>query len=359
MLKKNLKIKPEQEEVEDIFESCSDIFDEIENDRENFNPNKILEDVDFFKAWKHNFHIEQPRSEDVDIIHTTTCIPSLAMFQCGKPSIISIEKEKKYDEKVVVKSKKTIQMASNKAVAEETPTENFQVLKSNTQVIPYTERTEMIKAIVSAKHINPNPKEIIEKGKTVMVEEKTVPQFQPSIHSKRQIIMAADAKKTIPKEVTPSKEETSRGEYLQNEDIFSDWCFNLKEVSKPDIKPKIKTMKKTKTARPIMEDFFCDWLINLDEPVPKMYIIFNDMCEKYKRVHSADKSPKSSGGSSSDEESVHPNKKESRQQKKVEEIDECMTEYKDNRRNDFAKNAAIKNKKRNEAARKSIGKRIK
>merc|ERR1712098_922097 len=130
-------------------------------------------------------------------------IPSLAMFQCGKPSIISIEKEKKYDEKVVVKSKKTIKMVSNKEVAEETPTENFQVLKSNTQVIPYTERTEMIKAIVSAKHINPNTKEIIEKGKTVMVEEKTVPQIQPSIHSKRQIIIAADAKKTLPKDVQP------------------------------------------------------------------------------------------------------------------------------------------------------------
>merc|ERR1712112_477098 len=117
--------------------------------------------------------------------------------------------------------------------------------------------------------------------------------------------------------------------------------------------------KKTKTVRPTMEDFFCDWLINLDGPVPKMSITSNEMCDKSKRVHSIDKSSKSSGGSSSDEESVHPSKKESRQQKKVEEIDECMTEYKDNRRNDFAKNAAIKTKKRNEAARKSIEKRIK
>merc|ERR1712112_406089 len=197
MLKKNLKIKPDQEEAEDILESCSALFDEIGNDRENLNPTKILEDVDFFKAWKHNFHIEQPRSEDIDIINTTTCVPSLAMFQCGKPSIISIEKEKKYDEKVVVKSKKTIQMVSNTADTEETPTEKFQVLKSNTQVIPYTERKELIKAIVTAGNVNPNPKDILEKGKNILVEDKTTPQFQPSIHSKRRIIMAADAKKTI------------------------------------------------------------------------------------------------------------------------------------------------------------------
>merc|ERR1719481_30338 len=75
MLKKNLKLKPEPEAAEDIFESCSALFDEIGNDRENFNHTKIL--------------------EDIDIINTTTCIPSLAMFQCGKPSIIAIEKEKK------------------------------------------------------------------------------------------------------------------------------------------------------------------------------------------------------------------------------------------------------------------------
>jgi hypothetical protein len=81
---------------------------------------------------------------------------------------------------------------------------------------------------------------------------------------------------------------------------------------------------------------FMEWAeLNLKEPE-----------ERKRRESENDESPKAS-------------RKAIKKQIKTENIEEDITEEKENRRHDFARNASIKDKKRGEAARKSTGKRIK
>merc|ERR1719369_1049111 len=90
MLKRNLKANLDQPSVEEIFESWTALTKQIEECNiisTKITLQKQLEDVDYFKVWKHNFHVESYRPEDVDILYTTTCIPSLANFECGQPTI--------------------------------------------------------------------------------------------------------------------------------------------------------------------------------------------------------------------------------------------------------------------------------
>merc|ERR1711915_1005055 len=99
-------------------------------------------------------------------------------------------------------------------------------------------------------------------------------------------------------------------------------------------------------AGPQKEDFFQDWVFNLTEIVSPKADEPVEVLQRQRKSSSEGKSPKRE-------------RKEGKQQKMVDELDVELTEIKDNRRNDFARNASIKTKKRNEAARKSIGKRIK
>ena len=86
-----------------------------------------------------------------------------------------------------------------------------------------------------------------------------------------------------------------------------------------------------------------EWLRNLDEPVADL--------KKKARCESGDKENKTP--------SPRISKKAERKQVRDEFIDEDVTDHKNNRRNDFAKNKQIKDRKRTEAARNSLGKRVK
>ena len=84
-----------------------------------------------------------------------------------------------------------------------------------------------------------------------------------------------------------------------------------------------------------------EWLHNLDEPI------------------AAPQRRERSSKSSSEEKSPKPSKKAAKKQLKIQDIEDDVTEMKDNRRNDFMKATMIRDKKRTEASRNSLGKRVK
>merc|ERR1712048_1505407 len=101
---------------------------------------------------------------------------------------------------------------------------------------------------------------------------------------------------------------------------------------------------KKREVREFKEDvYFMEWLRNLDEP---------SVVEKKK-------GRKNSG--SSDDETPSPTNSKRAEKKLIREqfIEDDVTEIKDNRREDFAKGRKIKDKKRTEASRNSLGKRVK
>ena len=131
-----------------------------------------------------------------------------------------------------------------------------------------------------------------------------------------------------PKSTSP----TGRGDSKRKlpsapEEVFQSWRYIFTEEN-----------KQQKRAKFVVEEgyecLFKEWaLLNLKEPEPRKSVV-------------TDESPKSS-------------RKELKKQIKCENIEDDMTEFKDNRRHDFAKNASIKDKKRSDAARKSTGRKIK
>merc|ERR1719244_1300511 len=119
------------------------------------------------------------------------------------------------------------------------------------------------------------------------------------------------------------------------EDIFLSWSHVFTEYNDPSTNP-ISDMQP--------EIFFSEWLFNLDEPLTTPLVKMNKKEEKTE--DKLNLSPKQK-------------KKEGRKQDKVEELDELITTIKENRRNDFMKNAYVKDKKRSEATRKATGRKVK
>merc|ERR1719470_705555 len=107
------------------------------------------------------------------------------------------------------------------------------------------------------------------------------------------------------------------------EEVFQSWRYIFTEEN-------MKLRRAQFVVEEGYESIFKEWAeLNLKEPEPRKSVV-------------TDESPKSS-------------RKELKKQIKCENIEDDMTEFKDNRRHDFAKNASIKDKKRSDAARKSTG----
>merc|ERR1712110_1152206 len=101
---------------------------------------------------------------------------------------------------------------------------------------------------------------------------------------------------------------------------------------------------KKKAVKEYQEDaYFMEWLTNLEEPI----------------VVEKKKGRKTSG--SSDDKTPSPTNSKRAEKKLIRKqfIEDDVTEIKDNRREDFAKARKIKDKKRTEASRNSLGKRVK
>jgi len=336
MLKKNLKLPIEQPPVEDIFESYIELFDTV--DCTVVKPSrKLMEDVDFFKVWKHNLHVEADRKEDIDILDTTTCIPSLSAFNCGQPTIKTIQlRENKYNyEKpaaISIQNKKSPEITSYKSM----------------QVVPYVEKLAFTPP---SKPTEPIPlpdlyteANVDSKQNTTVTVEKNIK--YPSNVKEEALKQDKNVKPMIPSKQTWTSlilnpiEPSGRNdnELKTPEDVFLTWRHvfaELKPVTSPKTTNEISYMQK--------EMFFSDWLFNLKEV---SQVPINKSSKRDMKTSEPNLSPRQ-------------NRKEARKQNKVDELDEVITTIKENRRNDFIKNANIKDKKRNEATRRSTGKRVK
>jgi len=88
MLRRGLKKPVEQEMMEDIFQNWTNFLDELTEirDPQRKSSRASVDELDFFKVWKHNLHVPAARMEDIDIIATThsSLLPGL---DCGQPTV--------------------------------------------------------------------------------------------------------------------------------------------------------------------------------------------------------------------------------------------------------------------------------
>jgi len=262
---------------------------------------------------------------------------------------------------------KTPEVQVEKEKQEEQPV----VLRNKMQVVPYIEK----------KSGKGNMEELYRKMKTEM--PKVVPvakDFKPSEHSQRclakqeikQPFIGPINKPDIPKEtiigpiskpslieksplhflsknnspivkptwssiIRENKEDSGRGEVkkYKTEEIFDQWRHIFVFENRQRQQPKRKEIV-------LKQDiYFMEWLHNLDEPITT-----SQRRERSSKSLSEEKSPR-------------PSKKAAKKQLKIQDIEDDVTEMKDNRRNDFMKATMIRDKKRTEASRNSLGKRVK
>merc|ERR1712168_673928 len=312
MLKKNLKVTQELPSIEEIFESWIVMIQDLEEQSNAVAkvPLKTqLEDVEFFRVWRHNFKVKDTRLEDVEILNTTTCIPSLANFECGRPTLVVMERKlqpnttmtRKYNAHKTVGDKKGFKKESptcikGKKITGDTDTDIK--AKTNIQVISYVDR----------KVTEPSP------------QKPKMPEHPP-----------ANVSIPLPDLLTDKGVEKTERNELKNKLVIKN-------------KPENSKMP-TKASRRIQpEDIFSEWMFNLATVEVKM---------KPTPTIEEENMPRSNSGSPKS------NKKEVKKQKRDEDIEDDMTDMKENRRHDFAKNVIIKHKKRSEASRLSTGKRTK
>ena len=90
-VQKNLK-RTEQPAAEEIFEYFTRYLEELNLVLESPGSVKVEDMADIFHPFRHNFHVPEDRLEDIEILVSTTCIPSLDMFQCGTTTIKTLPK---------------------------------------------------------------------------------------------------------------------------------------------------------------------------------------------------------------------------------------------------------------------------
>ena len=401
MLRRGLKKPTEQEMMEDIFHNFTNFLDELTEIREQpaIRRRSIVDELDFFKVWKHNLHVPTPRMEDVDIMASThpSILPGL---DCGQPTVKMAVVQKKQE----VLATKMPTATSTKKKAKSPPgfssKQNVKVLPGqgkqiipkaepekpkaiptppppppaptpvkkpyepvapNKQLLPFVEKPLIAIPPPPPMPPKPAPIPLADLTKKTKLEMKPKSDFKPSAHSQRMLTppkpIAPPAKvESKPKQPTAeqiyecaknssnksswqnmlicpkSTSPTGRGDSKRKlpsapEEVFQSWRYIFTEEN-----------KQQKRAKFVVEEgyecLFKEWaLVNLKEPEPRKSVV-------------TDESPKSS-------------RKELKKQIKCENIEDDMTEFKDNRRHDFAKNASIKDKKRSDAARKSTGRKIK
>lgn len=354
MLKKNLKVSNLVPNVEELVGPW---MKNVEKMYKPSKPTNAADEVEVFKNWNFIF-------EDKSVPASG---PSL---DCGQPTVPTIQARSRQSgaAKMVGKpnKKQTIEKLSAKLLAEGYPlgkaskeekSEEKQqkasdnshavAVRSKTDIVPYVEKVPFL--FETIPKIAPAAKD-----------------FKPSKHSQMKIVNDALPKQSIlgpvtkPKIPTPppmpafnwtellatpttnDQSSSGRGEKRYNtEEIFDEWRHIFTEANKSSTKQK-KTILKVKEYK--QDTYFMEWLSNLDEPVA-------DMKKKPRCESVGDKENKTP--------SPRMNKKAERKQVRDEFIDEDITDNKNNRRNDFAKNKKIKDKKRTEASRNSLGKRVK
>merc|ERR1719331_3613252 len=418
MLRRGLKKPSEQEMMEDIFQNWTNFLDELTEIRDpqqrKSSRASCVDELDFFKVWKHNLHVPAAKMEDIDIIATThsSLLPGL---DCGQPTVKMALQVKKKEispqrsttnkmpsvtstKKKTVKSPPGFSSKQNVKVllgqgkqiipkAEETkpkvipippppppppstPVKKpYEPVAPNKQLLPFVEKPLI--AIPPPPPMPPKPDSIPLHDLTKKpLEMKPKANFKPSAHSQRMLtppkpiasVSAAPIRKVESKPqltaeqiyecaknssnksswqsmLIPAKSTspTGRGDSSKRklpsapEEVFQSWRYIFTEEN-------MKLRRAQFVVEEGYESIFAEWAeLNLKEP------------EQRKRM----------GSNSTDDEAPKASRKAMKKQIKCENIEDDMTEFKDNRRHDFAKNASIKDKKRSDAVRRSTGRKIK
>jgi len=112
-VQKNLR-KTEQPVVEDVFESFAYLFDQESTADDK--PEPIPETIPDIR---HMFHVPKQSVEDLEILDSTNCLPSLDTFKCGEPTVKTIPKKK--GPKHALEAKVTMNAAEAKKAWKESP----------------------------------------------------------------------------------------------------------------------------------------------------------------------------------------------------------------------------------------------
>jgi len=330
MVRKNLRIK-DHEAGPGAEEMVGPWMKSVEKLYRPSKPASGPDELEVFRSWNYIFEERK------------VCLspPPLEALDCGQPTVTSAKKQNK---------KQHIDTLAAKLLAEGYPLgkvdkeENSKVnkskavaVRSRTEVVPYVER-------------KPLQMETIEKIAPVAKN------FKPSRHSQRNLSVNDAATGTfigpINKPVIPlpppmpsfnwtellaPKQEAkpTPAKSYKTEEIFDEWRHMFIDANKtsPSASPKQKRVVREYRA----DTYFMEWLGNLEEPA---------MMKTVRDKENKTPSPKSS-------------KRTEKKMVREQFIDEDVTEIKDNRRSDFAKNNRIKDKKRTENSRKSLNKRVK
>jgi len=342
MLRKNLKIPVEGPAVEEMFGPW---MKNVEKMYKPQKPTNAADEVEMFSAWNFIFE-DKPRKVSITA-------PSLASLECGQPTVPTMNtKSSRCDKKTVDKAnkKQAIDKLSAKLMAEGYPLGQADekskavVVRAKTELVPYVEKKPLFETIPkiapAAKDFKPSKQSQVNPG------FKSAPQQSTKALPKTYIPPPPPMPKFDWSELLASAEEKSgRGEAAQRnkpEEIFDQWRHIFIDANKTKTEKKIKS----KAVREYKEDFyFLDFIKNFDEPVG-VKIPKKERKESVSEKENKTPSPKSS-------------KRAEKKQLREEFINDDVTEMKDNRRNDFMKNQKIKDKKRTEASRNSLGKRVK
>ena len=357
ILKKNLKIRNDGPEVEEMFGPW---IKNVEKMYKPLKPTNAADEVEVFKNWNFIF-------EDKTVPVTKTA-PSLESLDCGKPTMPTIQnKGRESSKKVPTKpaKKQTIEKLSAKLLAEGYPLGKATKVEKAVETVKKIEVCHPV-AVRAKTEVVPYVEKCPFKLETVQKIAPVAKDFKPSRHSQRNVVVndvpvqsfiGPINKPTIPTPppmpnfnwaellASATKEASGRGELVKNyktEEIFSEWRHIFIEANRPSV---VKKTKKSVIREYKQDTYFMDWLRNLDEPVIKVQE------KKVRKDSCGDKENKTP--------SPKINKRAERRQAREEFIEEDVTEMKDNRRNDFVKAKKIKDKKRTEASRNSLGKRVK
>jgi len=311
MLRKNLKIAVEGPQVEEIFGPW---MKNVERLYAPLKPTNAGDSVDVFKSW--NFIFEEA------VKSGSSCPPPLAALECGQPTVRRAATNKQSVEKISAKLR-----AEGYPLGHSADT-SLAVRNNKTQLVPFVEpaardfkpsqhaqRCVLVNDIPTQSFIGPINKPRI-----------PTPPPMPSFNWKELLHSGSDQS---------GRGETAAKSY-KTEEIFDQWRHIFIDANK-------ESGAKKMTVREYKQDlYFMEWLKNLDEPI---------VVKK--------KGRKSSGGSDEQTPSPTPSKREEKKLMRSQFIEDDVTEVKNNRRQDFAKARKIKDKKRTEASRNSLGKRVK
>ena len=373
-LRKGLRLPAEQEKVEDIFQSWRMFLDELTGMVNGETKEPEADELDIFKVWRHNLHVPADQPEDVEILSSTNpeLLPSL---DCGQPTVKKMEIKKRAPKKnVTPPSKKKPTEAPHKMLAAKqddvkpqvipipppppSPAKKpYEAVEKHKQIVPFVER-KIAFTIPTPPPMPPKALPPVDLTSTPVILKPTT-DFKPSANSQR---MFAPPKPSVPKKMGPKQQPTAEQIYVAAKKSSSNLSWQSMLIPMPDASGRGDSKRKL-PSKP--EEVFQNWRYifaeenTKDQPATEGgFDVFDGIFKEWAEVNLKEPEQRKRR-ESENSESPKATRKEAKKLIKSENIDDDIMNAKDSRRQDFARNGSIKNKKKGEAARNATGKRIK